>query len=170
MAKSGAGKSFAVKLEALRSMMMGTEVVIIDPENEYERLCDAVGGTYIRMSLNSTTRINPFDLPRVIDKEDGDNALRSNLITLHGLMRLMMGGALSPSEEADLDQALIDTLDAQYDWQLSKVHGLGVGAMYSRERARSESYGEGFKSDTDTVNVYVQDRIAVGPHLACSSP
>lgn len=108
-AKSGAGKSFAVKLEALRSMMMGTEVVIIDPENEYERLCDAVGGTYIRMSLNSTTRINPFDLPQVIDKEDGDNALRSNLITLHGLMRLMMGGALSPTEEADLDQALIDT-------------------------------------------------------------
>ncbi|HMS31218.1 MAG TPA: DUF87 domain-containing protein [Candidatus Saccharibacteria bacterium] len=108
-AKSGAGKSFAVKLEALRSMMMGTEIVIIDPENEYERLCDAVGGTYIRMSLNSTTRINPFDLPQVIDKEDGDNALRSNLITLHGLMRLMMGGALSPNEEADLDQALIDT-------------------------------------------------------------
>jgi len=66
-AKSGAGKSFAVKLEALRSMMMGTEIVIIDPENEYERLCDAVGGTYIRMSLNSTTRINPFDLPQVID-------------------------------------------------------------------------------------------------------
>ena len=108
-AKSGAGKSFAVKLEALRSMMMGTEIVIIDPENEYEKLCDAVGGTYIRMSLNSTTRINPFDLPQVIDKEDGDNALRSNLITLHGLMRLMMGGALNPSEEADLDQALIDT-------------------------------------------------------------
>jgi conjugal transfer ATP-binding protein TraC len=108
-AKSGAGKSFAVKLEALRSMMFGTEIVIIDPENEYERLCDAVGGTYIRMSLNSTTRINPFDLPQVVDKEDGDNALRSNLITLHGLMRLMMGGALSPTEEADLDQALIDT-------------------------------------------------------------
>jgi len=108
-AKSGAGKSFAVKLEAVRSMMMGTEVVIIDPENEYERLCDAVGGSYIRMSLNSTTRVNPFDLPQVLDKEDGDNALRSNLITLHGLMRLMMGGALSPNEEADLDQALIDT-------------------------------------------------------------
>jgi type IV secretory pathway VirB4 component len=108
-AKSGAGKSFAVKLEALRSMMMGTEVLIIDPENEYERLCDAVGGSYIRMSLNSTTRINPFDLPRVIDKDDADNALRANLITLHGLMRLMMGGALNPSEEADLDQALIDT-------------------------------------------------------------
>lgn len=108
-AKSGAGKSFAVKLEAVRSMMMGTEIVIIDPENEYEKLCDAVGGTYIRMSLNSTTRINPFDLPQVIDSEEADNALRANLITLHGLMRLMMGGALSPSEEADLDQALIDT-------------------------------------------------------------
>jgi type IV secretory pathway VirB4 component len=108
-AKSGAGKSFAVKLEALRSMMMGTEVIIIDPENEYERLCDAVGGSYVRMSLNSTTRINPFDLPKVIDKDDADNALRANLITLHGLMRLMMGGALSPGEEADLDQALIDT-------------------------------------------------------------
>lgn len=108
-AKSGAGKSFAVKLEAVRSMMMGTEIVIIDPENEYERLCDAVGGSYIRMSLSSTTRVNPFDLPQVIDQDDADNALRSNLITLHGLMRLMMGGALSPNEEADLDQALIDT-------------------------------------------------------------
>ena len=108
-AKSGAGKSFAVKLEALRSMMMGTEVLIVDPENEYERLCDAVGGTYVRMSLSSSTRINPFDLPQVVDSEEADNALRANLITLHGLMRLMMGGALSPSEEADLDQALIDT-------------------------------------------------------------
>ncbi len=108
-AKSGAGKSFAVKLEALRSMMMGTEVIIVDPENEYERLCDAVGGSYVRMSLSSTTRINPFDLPQVIDKDEADNALRANLITLHGLMRLMMGGALSPAEEADLDQALIDT-------------------------------------------------------------
>lgn len=108
-AKSGAGKSFAVKLEAVRSMMLGTEVVIIDPENEYEKLCDAVGGAYVRMSLNSTVRINPFDLPQVVDKEEADNALRANLITLHGLMRLMMGGALSPIEEADLDQALIDT-------------------------------------------------------------
>ncbi len=108
-AKSGAGKSFTVKLGALRSMMMGTEVIIIDPENEYEKLCNAVGGSYVRMSLSSSTRINPFDLPRVIDKEDADNALRANLITLHGLMRLMMGGSLGPAQEADLDQALIDT-------------------------------------------------------------
>lgn len=122
-AKSGAGKSFAVKLEALRSMMFGTEIFIIDPENEYERMSEAVGGAYVRLSLSSATRINPFDLPKVVDTEEADNALRSNLITLHGLLRLMMGGAqtqliggnsalmpaLAPSEEADLDAALIET-------------------------------------------------------------
>ena len=110
-AKSGAGKSFTVKLEALRSMMVGTEILIIDPENEYQKLCDAVGGTYVRLSLNSDVRINPFDLPKVIDAEDANDALRANLITLHGLFRLMIGngGGLSAVEEADLDQALIDT-------------------------------------------------------------
>lgn len=126
-AKSGAGKSFAVKLEALRSMMMGTEILIIDPENEYERMCDAVGGAYVRLSLNSPTRINPFDLPRTTDREEADNALRGNLITLHGLLRLMMGGAqaqlvggqqvmapaLTPVEESDLDAALIETYAKQ---------------------------------------------------------
>lgn len=119
-AKSGAGKSFTVKLEAIRSMMLGSDVLIIDPENEYQRLADAVGGSYIRLSLNSDTRINPFDLPRVIDSEEADDALRANLVTLHGLLRLMLGGSqmtasgqmmggLLPAEEADLDQALIDT-------------------------------------------------------------
>lgn len=119
-AKSGAGKSYTVKLEALRSMMLGTEIIIIDPENEYQKLCDAVGGAYIRLSLNSDVRINPFDLPKVIDAEDASDALRANLVTLHGLFRLMLGGnqigpngqlvpALSANEEADLDQALIDT-------------------------------------------------------------
>lgn len=122
-AKSGAGKSFAVKLEALRSLMFGVEIFIIDPENEYERMAEAVGGAYVRLSLSSATRINPFDLPQVVDTDEADNALRSNLITLHGLLRLMMGGAqaqmvgggvatlpaLSPVEEADLDAALIET-------------------------------------------------------------
>ena len=119
-AKSGAGKSFTVKLEALRSMMLGTEVIIIDPENEYQKLAEAVGGSYVRLSLNSNTRINPFDLPRVIDSDEAEDALRANLVTLHGLFRLMLGGtqvaangttmaALNPVEEADLDQALIDT-------------------------------------------------------------
>lgn len=123
-AKSGAGKSFTVKLEALRSLMLGTEVFVIDPENEYERMSEAVGGAYVKLSLNSPTRINPFDLPVVVDTEEADNALRSNLITLHGLLRLMMGGAqaqmaagaggvmvpaLNPVEEADLDAALLET-------------------------------------------------------------
>jgi len=119
-AKSGAGKSFTVKLEALRSMMTGSEVIIIDPENEYQKLADAVGGSYVRLSLNADTRINPFDLPKVIDSDEADDALRANLVTLHGLFRLMLGGtqvtamgvpmsALNPAEEADLDQALIDT-------------------------------------------------------------
>ena len=122
-AKSGAGKSFSVKLEALRSMMFGTEIFIIDPENEYQKMSDAVGGAYVHLSLNSNTRLNPFDLPKVVDTEEADDALRSNLITLHGLLRLMMGGAqaqmiggnttlmpaLTPAEEADLDAALIET-------------------------------------------------------------
>ena len=119
-AKSGAGKSFTVKLEALRSMMVGADILIIDPENEYQKLSDAVGGSYIRLSLSADTRINPFDLPRVIDSDEADDALRANLVTLHGLFRLMLGGsqvtaggqmmsALTPAEEADLDQGLIDT-------------------------------------------------------------
>jgi len=122
-AKAGAGKSFTVKLEALRSLMLGTEIMIIDPENEYQRMCEAVGGAYVKLSLNSTTRINPFDLPKVVDTGEAADALRSNLISLHGLFRLMMGGAqlqmlgssgqvapaLSPIEEADLDAALMAT-------------------------------------------------------------
>lgn len=124
-AKSGAGKSFTVKLESLRSMMMGADILIIDPENEYQKLCEAVGGSYIRLSLSSDTRINPFDLPRIVDQDDvgeGEevDSLRANLITLHGLLRQMLGASqvasdgtvvnvLTPAEEADLDQALIDT-------------------------------------------------------------
>jgi type IV secretory pathway VirB4 component len=121
-AKSGAGKSFAIKLEALRSLMFGTEIIVIDPENEYKELCDAVGGSYLRMSLASATRINPFDLPRVFDQDEADNALQATIISLHGLLRLMMGGAtvnnstgatsyapLTPAEDADLDLAIINT-------------------------------------------------------------
>ena len=123
-AKSGAGKSFAVKLEVLRSLMLGTEVIIVDPENEYQSMAEAVGGSYVKLSLNSETRLNPFDLPHVVDEEDADTVLRANLITLHGLLRLMLGVAqaqvtggnqaaviqpITPAEEADLDQALIDT-------------------------------------------------------------
>ena len=119
LSESGAGKSFAVKLEALRLMMLGVGVIIIDPENEYQRMSEAVGGSYINLSLSSPNRINPFDLPQNTADDDDDDVLRSNLINLHGLLRLILRGtssvggqslyALSPSEEADLDSALIDT-------------------------------------------------------------
>lgn len=107
-AKSGAGKSYAVKLEVLRSMMMGVDVIIIDPENEYKHLADAVGGTYLNISLNSDSRINPFDLPLPIEGEDNADILRSAVISLLGLMNLMLG-KLNPSEEALMDKAIWQT-------------------------------------------------------------
>ncbi|MCF7836256.1 DUF87 domain-containing protein [Candidatus Gracilibacteria bacterium] len=109
-ASSGAGKSYAVKLELLRQAMLGTDVIIIDPENEYKALTETVGGTYINMSLNSEQRINPFDLPQSFEGEDlkpGD-LLRENIISLTGLMRLLLG-EMSSAEEALVDKALIDT-------------------------------------------------------------
>lgn len=109
-AKSGSGKSFAIKLELLRSLMFGTNAIVIDPENEYEKLSQVVGGTNIRISLNSPQRINPFDLPSPGDQDtlrSGD-LLRSNIISLVGLLRLMLKG-ITPTEEGILDQALLDT-------------------------------------------------------------
>ncbi len=109
-AKSGAGKSYAVKLEILRSMMMGVDVIIIDPENEYEALANTAGGTYLRVSLNSEQRINPFDLPMRMEDEEtqpGD-LVRTNIIAIHGLLNLMLG-KLTPEEEGLMDKALIDT-------------------------------------------------------------
>jgi conjugal transfer ATP-binding protein TraC len=108
-AKSGAGKSYCVKLEILRSMMIGTDVIVIDPENEYEALAQTVGGAYLKVSLTSDRRINPFDLPPPIEGEEvqpGD-LLRSNIINLHGLLKIMLGG-VSPEEEGILDKALND--------------------------------------------------------------
>lgn len=107
-AKSGAGKSYAVKLEILRSMMVGTEVIVIDPENEYEHLSQAVGGTYLNVSLNSDSRINPFDLPVGLEGEDSKDILRSAVINLLGLFNLMLG-KLNPTEEAIMDKAIWQT-------------------------------------------------------------
>ena len=108
-AKSGAGKSYAIKLEVLRYLMMGVDVIVIDPENEYESLAESVGGSYLRVSLNSDKRINPFDLPAPVDQAElkpGD-LLRSAIIDLTGLMKLMMGD-MTPTQEGILDRALID--------------------------------------------------------------
>lgn len=107
-AKSGAGKSYAVKLEILRSLMVGIEVIVVDPENEYQHLAEAVGGTYINISLNSDFRINPFDLPIGLEDEDKGDILRSAIINLIGLMGLVLG-KLDPTEEAILDKAMWQT-------------------------------------------------------------
>ncbi len=103
-AKSGAGKSYAVKLEILRSLMLGTEAIIIDPEDEYRYLAEAVGGSYIKISLNSPHRINPFDLPKEKDKTT-DQLLRSNISNLLGLFKIMLG-AVTPEEDSILEQAI----------------------------------------------------------------
>ena len=109
-AKSGSGKSYAVKLEILRYLMLGTDVVVVDPENEYKSLCEAVGGSYLTISLNSEHRINPFDLPHSQKEstESGEDVLRSTISSVHGLINLMVGG-LSPEEDAVVDKALYET-------------------------------------------------------------
>lgn len=105
-AKSGAGKSYLVKLEALRLMIFGAEVLIIDPEEEYRPLCNTVGGNYISFSSNSPSKINPFDLAGIAT--EGENELGQKILSLHTLFKLMLG-KLSPTEEALLDRALIET-------------------------------------------------------------
>jgi len=111
-AKSGAGKSYAVKLEILRSLMLGVDCIIIDPEKEYQFLSDAVGGSFFNISLGSSNHINPFELAVPREDEKPEDVLRSNIINLVGLMRIMLGG-LSPEEDAILDRALTETYAAK---------------------------------------------------------
>ncbi len=123
-ATSGAGKSYAIKLEVLRSLMFGTDVIIIDPEMEYTHLSEAVAGTYINISLASESKINPFDLPRPIGGAvKTADIIRSSVITLKGLVRLMLG-ELTYAEDSLVDQALLETYakkDITPDADLSKV-------------------------------------------------
>jgi conjugal transfer ATP-binding protein TraC len=110
--KAGSGKSYAIKLEALRSLMLGVEVIVLDPENEYKHLADAVGGSFFNISLASPSHINPFDLPTPREDEKLDDVLRSNIINLVGLLRIMLGG-LTPEEDAIIDRALSETYAAR---------------------------------------------------------
>lgn len=107
-ATSGAGKSYTSKLEILRSLMFGTEVIVIDPEREYEYLAEATGGRFFNISLSSSHHINPFDLPAPQEDENPEDVLRSHIIELTGLFRLMLGG-LSAEEETIIDQAINET-------------------------------------------------------------
>jgi len=111
-ATSGAGKSYAVKLEILRYLMLGTDAIIIDPENEYKFLADAVGGSFFNISLASEHHINPFDLPAPRENEKPEDVLRTNIINLVGLMRVMLGG-LTPEEDGIMDRALTETYAAK---------------------------------------------------------
>ncbi|MBL7142393.1 MAG: DUF87 domain-containing protein [Candidatus Pacebacteria bacterium] len=111
-AKSGSGKSYAVKLEIIRSLMFGIECIILDPENEYQALADAVGGSFFNMSLSSPHHVNPFDLPTPREDEKPEDVLRSNIVNLVGLLRIMLGG-LTAEEDAIIDQALFETYAAK---------------------------------------------------------
>ncbi|MEK7124098.1 MAG: ATP-binding protein [Patescibacteria group bacterium] len=107
-ATSGAGKSYAIKLEILRYLMWGVEVIVIDPENEYEFLAEGVGGEFFKISLTSGNHVNPFDLPLPGPDDSPEDILRSNIINLVGLLRIMLGG-ISAEEDSILDQALTET-------------------------------------------------------------
>ncbi len=107
-AKSGSGKSYMTKLEILRSLMFDTDVIVIDPEREYEYLAETTGGRYFNISLSSNHHINPFDLPTPREDENPADVLRNNIITLVGLFRIMLGG-LTPQEDAIIDRAITET-------------------------------------------------------------
>lgn len=106
--KSGSGKSYMIKLEIMRSLMFNTEVIVIDPENEYEALTRAMGGEYIRFHFGATTKINPFDLAALHHAGTEESELNQKVLSLHGFFRVVMG-KLTPTEDALLDRALILT-------------------------------------------------------------
>lgn len=109
-AKSGAGKSYTVKLEILRQLMFGAEVIVMDPEHEYEDLTTAVDGEYVNFTFNSQSKINPFDLANLY--EEGENELGQKIISLHGLLKVMLGG-MTPQQDALLDRALVAAYKAK---------------------------------------------------------
>lgn len=107
-AKSGSGKSYATKLEILRSMMMGIDVIVIDPENEYQNLANAVGGSFFKISLTSPNHINPFDIPIIPEGEEPADVFKSHVLNLTGLIKLMLG-EVTPEEDSLLDRAITET-------------------------------------------------------------
>jgi len=122
-ATSGAGKSYTIKLEVLRTMMLGSDVIVIDPEREYKHLAEAVSGTYINISLSSESKINPFDLPRPVGEQRAADIIRGAVITLKGLMRLMLG-QLTHQEDSIMDRALLETFakkDITSESDLTKI-------------------------------------------------
>ncbi|MGW5643657.1 VirB4 family type IV secretion system protein [Saccharopolyspora sp. NPDC003762] len=112
LGRSGAGKSYLVKLETLRSLYRGIEVAVIDPEDEYRRLADAVGGTYLHLGADGV-RLNPFDLP-ITTGPDGrrtapKDALVRRSLFLHTVISVLLDAPLGAGERAVLDHAITAT-------------------------------------------------------------
>jgi conjugal transfer ATP-binding protein TraC len=176
-AKSGAGKSYTVKLEVLRHMMLGTDIIIIDPENEYKHLCETVGGTFIKISLNSSNHINPFDLPHVKDDEDPQDVLRNNIANLLGLLHIMLGN-ITPEEDSVLDRAIRETYEVRDITATSNLNAIlresfpTMSDLYQVLRnmeggenlaVRLEKYTEGVFSGflNNTTNIKVDNQLFV---------
>jgi len=171
-AKSGAGKSYTVKLEILRSLMMGTDVLVIDPENEYNHLCDTVGGVYLKISLTSDNHLNPFDLPPNIEDESFADTLRSNIVNLIGLVRLMLGD-LTPEEEAIIDEGIREayaikditansnfSLDMDFptmsDFQMVLSNMRGAENLSQRIKKYTEGIFAGFLNNKTNIDINKQ--------------
>lgn len=176
-AKSGAGKSYSIKLEVLRSMMLDTEVIIIDPENEYKHLCDTVGGSFIKISLNSKNHLNPFDLPKVSEDEDPEDVLRNTIANLIGLMHIMLG-TITPEEDSILDRAIHETYAVRDITSQANLNALGkdsfptMSDLYEVLRnmqggedlaTRLEKYTEGVFAGflNNTTNIRVDNQLVV---------
>ncbi|MEK7576909.1 MAG: DUF87 domain-containing protein [Patescibacteria group bacterium] len=173
-AKSGSGKSYTAKLEILRSLMFDVDVIVIDPEREYEYLAESVGGRYFSISLTSKHHINPFDVPVPHEDESSSDVLRSHIIGLVGLFRLMLGG-LTPEEDAVLDRAISETYnskDITPDADLSQVTSPilsdlalvlanmeGGESLATRIKKYTEGTWAGFINQQTNVNINV--RLAV---------
>jgi type IV secretory pathway VirB4 component len=167
-ATSGAGKSYTTKLEILRSLMFGTEVIVIDPEREYEYLAEATGGRFFNISLSSPHHINPFDLPVAQADENPADILRSHVIELMGLFRLMLGG-LTPEEETIVDQAIQETYalkditgTSDYstleppllsDFEMVLAGMEGSGSLISRLQKYSSGSWSGFMNKPTNVDI-----------------
>lgn len=176
-AKSGAGKSYTVKLEVLRSMMFGASVIILDPENEYKHLCEAVGGSFMKISLNSDVHLNPFDLPKKVDEEDSEGIFRNTVANLIGLLHLMLG-SVTPEEDSILDRAIRETyairdITENSDFSLLTANSFPtmsdlysvLGNMEGAESlaARLERYTEGIFGGflNKQTNIEMENQLAV---------
>ena len=167
-ATSGAGKSYSIKLEILRSLMFGTEVIVIDPEREYEYLAEATGGRFFNISLSSQHHINPFDLPPPAADEEPADVLRSQIVHLIGLFRLMLGG-LSPEEETVVDLAIRETYALKditehsnfseleppllSDFEMVLAGMNGSGSLISRLQKYTSGTWSGFMNQPSNVDI-----------------